>query len=125
MLKSRQRMRGVGGFTVIVFVLFAVLVANFFLTIGKDYIQYWTVRAIVTDVAATPGAADRTPQQIWNDINRRLAINSIYENVERENISFEEDGSGRYMLLDYEVRRTFFANLDLVAQFNRRDKLSP
>ena len=125
MLKSRQRMRGGGGFTVIVFVLFAVLVANFFLTIGKDYIQYWTVRAIVTDVAATPGAADRTPQQIWNDINRRLAINSIYENVERENISFEEDGSGRYMLLDYEVRRTFFANLDLVAQFNRRDKLSP
>lgn len=125
MLRSRQRMRGIGGFTVIIFVLFAVLVANFVLTIGKDYIQYWTVRAIVTDVAATPGAAERSPQQIWNDINRRLAINSIYENVERENISFEEDGSGRYMLLDYEVRRTFFANLDLVAQFNRRDKLSP
>lgn len=125
MLRSRQRMRGIGGFTVIIFVLFAVLVANFVLTIGKDYIQYWSVRAIVTDVAATPGAAERSPQQIWNDINRRLAINSIYENVERENISFEEDGSGRYMLLDYEVRRTFFANLDLVAQFNRRDKLSP
>ncbi|MFO8153386.1 DUF4845 domain-containing protein [Thioalkalivibrio sp.] len=125
MLRSRQRMRGIGGFTVIIFVLFAVLVANFFLTIGKDYIQYWTVRAIVTDVAATPGVAERSPQQIWNDINRRLAINSIYENVERENVSFEEDGSGRYMLLDYEVRRTFFANLDLVAQFNRRDKLSP
>ncbi|TVP83474.1 MAG: DUF4845 domain-containing protein [Thioalkalivibrio sp.] len=118
-------MRGIGGFTVIILILFAVLVANFFLTIGKDYIQYWTVRAIVTDVAATPGAADRTPQQIWNDINRRLAINSIYDNVERENISFAEDGGGRYMLLDYEVRRTFFANLDLVAQFNRRDKLSP
>lgn len=125
MLRSRQRMRGIGGFTVIIFVLFAVLVANFVLTIGKDYIQYWSVRSIVTDVAATPGAAERSPQQIWNDINRRLAINSIYENVERENISFEEDGSGRYMLLDYEVRRTFFANLDLVAQFNRRDKLSP
>ncbi len=125
MLRSRQQMRGIGGFTVIIFILFAVLVANFFLTIGKDYIQYWTVRAIVTDVAAAPGAAERTPQQIWNDINRRLAINSIYENVERENISFEEDGTGRYMLLDYEVRRNFFGNLDLVAKFNRRDKLAP
>ena len=125
MLRSRQQMRGIGGFTVIIFILFTVLVANFFLTIGKDYMQYWTVRAIVTDVAAAPGAAERTPQQIWNDINRRLAINSIYENVERENISFEEDGSGRFMILDYEVRRTFFGNLDLVAKFNRRDKLSP
>lgn len=125
MLRSRQQMRGIGGFTVIIFILFAVLVANFFLTIGKDYIQYWTVRAIVTDVAAAPGAAQRTPQQIWNDINRRLAINSIYENVERENITFEEDGSGRYMLLNYEVRRSFIGNLDLVATFSRRDKLSP
>jgi len=125
MLRSRQQMRGIGGFTVIIFILFAVLVANFLLTVGKDYMQYWTVRAIVTDVAAAPGAAERTPQQIWNDINRRLAINSIYENVERENISFEEDGTGRYMLLDYEVRRNFFGNLDLVAKFNRRDKLAP
>lgn len=125
MLRSRQRMQGFGGFTVIVFILFAVLVGNFILTIGKDYIQYWTVRTIVSDVAATPGAAERSPQQIWNDIDRRLAINSIYENVERENISFEEDGSARYMLLEYEVRRNFFANLDLVAQFKRRDQLSP
>jgi hypothetical protein len=125
MLKSRQQMRGIGGFTVIIFILFAVIVANFLLTIGKDYMQYWTVRSIVTDVAAAPGAAQRTPQQIWNDINRRLAINSIYQNVERENISFEEDGSGRYMLLNYEVRRSFIGNLDLVATFTRRDKLAP
>jgi hypothetical protein len=124
MLRSRQHVRGIGGFTVIIFILFAILVANFLLTVGKDYMQYWTVRAIVTDVAAAPGAAERTPQQLWNDINRRLAINSIYENVERENISFEEDGSGRYMLLDYEVRRNFFGNLDLVATFSRRDKLA-
>jgi hypothetical protein len=124
MLRSRQHVRGIGGFTVIIFILFAILVANFLLTVGKDYLQYWTVRAIVTDVAAAPGAAERTPQQLWNDINRRLAINSIYENVERENISFEEDGSGRYMLLDYEVRRNFFGNLDLVATFSRRDKLA-
>jgi hypothetical protein len=124
MLRSRQHVRGIGGFTVIIFILFAILVANFLLTVGKDYMQYWTVRAIVTDVAAAPGAAERTPQQLWNDINRRLAINSIYENVERENISFEEDGSGRYMLLDYEVRRNFFGNIDLVATFSRRDKLA-
>lgn len=125
MLRSRQQMRGIGGFTVIIFILFAVLVGNFALTIGKDYMQYWTVRAIMTEVAAAPGAAERTPQQLWNDINRRLAINSIYENIERENVRFEQDGTGRFMILEYEVRRTFFANLDLVAQFNRRDKLAP
>lgn len=125
MLRSRQKIRGIGGFTIIIFILFAVLVANFIFTIGKDYLQYWTVRAIVTDVASAPGAAERTPQQIWNDINRRLAINSVYENVERENVTFVEDGTGRYMVLNYEVRRNFIGNLDLVATFSRRDKLAP
>lgn len=125
MMKSRQKTRGVGAFTVIVFILFAVLVANFFLTVGKDYLQYFTVRSVVTDVAAAPGAADRTDRQLWSEIDRRFSINSVYDLKANEVISFAEDGGGRYMLLEYEVRRNFFANLDLVARFDRRDTLSP
>jgi len=125
MMKSRQKARGMGAFTVIVFILFAVLVANFFLTVGKDYLQYFTVRSVVTDVAAAPGAADRTDRQLWSEIDRRFSINSVYDLKANEVISFAEDGGGRYMLLEYEVRRNFFANLDLVAKFDRRDTLSP
>ena len=125
MMRSRQRARGVGAFTVIVFILFAVLVANFFLTVGKDYLQYFTVRSVVSDVAAAPGAAERTDRQLWSEIDRRFSINSIYELKAPEVISFAEDAGGRFMLLEYEVRRNFFANLDLVAKFDRRDKLAP
>lgn len=125
MMTSRQHMRGVGAFTVIVFVLFAVLVVNFGLTIGKDYMQYRTVRSIMTDIATTPGAAARTDRQIWNDLDSRFSINSIYGLVPREITSFEEDGGGRYMLADYEVRREFFGNLDLVAKFSHRTPLAP
>jgi hypothetical protein len=125
MMRSRQRARGVGAFTVIVFILFAVLVANFFLTVGKDYLQYFTVRSVVSDVAAAPGAAERTDRQLWSEIDRRFSINSVYELKAPEVISFAEDAGGRYMLLEYEVRRNFFANLDLVAKFDRRDKLAP
>ncbi|MFO8003588.1 DUF4845 domain-containing protein [Thioalkalivibrio sp.] len=125
MMASRQKVRGVGAFTVIVFLLFAVLIANFFLTVGKDYLQYFTVRSVVSDVAATPGAAERTDRQLWSEIDRRFSINSVYDLKANEVITFTEDGSGRYMLLEYEVRRNFFANLDLVAQFNRRDTLAP
>jgi hypothetical protein len=125
MMRSRQRARGVGAFTVIVFILFAVLVANFFPTVGKDYLQYFTVRSVVSDVAAAPGAAERTDRQLWSEIDRRFSINSVYELKAPEVISFAEDAGGRYMLLEYEVRRNFFANLDLVAKFDRRDKLAP
>ncbi|AGA32517.1 hypothetical protein TVNIR_0827 [Thioalkalivibrio nitratireducens DSM 14787] len=118
-------MQGAGVLTVIALLLFALLIGTFVLTMGKDYMQYWTVRSIVIDVAKTPGAAERTPHQIWNEIERRFTINSIYDNVERENFTFEEDGGGRYMLLSYEVRRPFFGNLDLVANFNRRETLAP
>ena len=125
MMGSRPKMRGVGAFTVIVFLLFAVLVANFFLTVGKDYLQYFTVRSVVSDVAAAPGSSERTDRQIWSEIDRRFSINSVYDLKANEVITFTEDGSGRYMLLEYEVRRNFFANLDLVAKFNRRDTLAP
>nr|WP_025367525.1 DUF4845 domain-containing protein [Thioalkalivibrio paradoxus] len=118
-------MQGAGALTVIALLLFALLIGTFVLTMGKDYMQYWTVRSIAIDVAKTPGAAERTSHQLWNEIERRLAINSIYDNVERENFTFEDDGGGRHMVLSYEVRRPFFGNLDLVANFQRRDTLSP
>ncbi len=125
MKTSRQRMQGAGGLTIIVLLVFAVLVGTFALTIGKEYMQYWTVRSVMIEVASTPGAAERTPRQIWDDISRRFSINSIYDNVEREHVTFEEDGSAKYMVLNYEVRREFMGNLDLVARFSRRDVLSP
>jgi hypothetical protein len=125
MIQSRRQVRGAGALTVIALLLFAVLVGTFALTIGKDYMQYLTVRSVMRDVASTPGAAERSPRQIWDDISRRFAINSIYDGVQRENVTFEEDGSAKYMVLNYEVRREFFGNLDLVARFERRDVLSP
>jgi hypothetical protein len=125
MARSREHMRGVGAITVIVILLFVVLVGNFLLTMGSVYMQYWTVRDIMTDVATTPGASKRSPQQIWNDIDRRLSINSVYDNVARENFSFEEVADSRFLILEYEVRKPYFGNLDLVASFGRRHVLAP
>ena len=125
MIGSRARMRGAGALTVIALLLFALLAGTFLLTMGTTYMQYWTVRSIVQDVASTPGVAQRTPQQIWNDIDRRFSINSVYDNVKRENFSFEEVAGSKYMILKYEVRKPFLGNVDLVASFERRDVLSP
>lgn len=125
MTRSREHMRGIGAITVIVILLFVVLVGNFLLTMGTVYMQYWTVRNIMTDVATTPGAAKRSPQQIWNDIDRRFSINSVYDNVTRENFSFEEVADSKFLILEYEVRKPYFGNLDLVASFGRREALAP
>ncbi|HSM28425.1 MAG TPA: DUF4845 domain-containing protein, partial [Thioalkalivibrio sp.] len=59
------------------------------------------------------------------DIDRRFSINSVYDNVTRENFSFEEVADSKFLILEYEVRKPYFGNLDLVASFGRREALAP
>lgn len=124
MMTSRTRMRGVGGFTVLVYIAFFLLVLTFGLTVGKDYLQYLTVRSVVADVAAEPGAFARSDRQLWSEIDRRFTVNSVYDLPAREITHVEQENEARYLVLEYEVRRGFVGNLDLVVQFNRREQLA-
>jgi hypothetical protein len=110
-------MRGSGATSLVVVLLFVLLVVGFLLTMGTAYVQYWTVRSIMSDVASSPGVAMRPGSLILLDIDRRLEVNSIRSDVSRANFSFHEDARGRHLTVRYEVRRGFVANLDLVARF--------
>lgn len=124
MMVSRNRMRGVGAFTVIVYIAFFLLVLTFGLTVGKDYLQFLTVRSVVADVANAPGAVEQSDRQLWAEIDRRFSINSVYDLPASEIARVEQEEGIRYLVLEYEVRRDFIGNLDLVARFNRREQLA-
>lgn len=125
MQRFRRKQQGASALTIIALIILAIIVGRFALTSGTDYMTYLTVRSIVNDIAVTQGAAARSPLQLREDFTRRLAINSVYANVTRDNLSFEQDGAGRHIIVTYEARRNFFLNIDVVTSFSHRATLSP
>lgn len=77
------------------------------------------------DVAAQPGAAEKSERELWREMNRRFQINSVYDGIEEDDFSVTEEGDRRHMHLEYEVRREFLGNVDVVARFSRSETLSP
>ncbi|MGM0553741.1 MAG: DUF4845 domain-containing protein [Pseudomonadota bacterium] len=115
-------MHGAGMVTVLALIFLALLVVTFVVRMGTQYTQYMTVRSILQDVAEQPGAAEKSERELWRDISRRFQINSVYDGIEEENFERLEDGRVR---LEYEVRRPFLGNVDLVARFSRTEELAP
>jgi hypothetical protein len=117
--------RGIG--LVPLFLIAAVLVI--FGTVGLRlfpvYTEFMTVNSVLKDVAAE-GGPNRNIREIWNSIERRLQINSVYsDHVRRENVKLEQRGQQRVVVLDYEVRTNMIANVDAVVHFQREYPLGP
>lgn len=125
MRHSRHSMRGAGALTVMALILLAMLVGTFVVKMGTQYTQYLTVRSIMQDVAAQPGAAERSERELWREMSRRFQINSVYDGIEEDDFSVTENGDRRQMHLEYEVRREFIGNVDVVVRFSRSETLSP
>ncbi len=125
MRHSRHSMRGAGALTVMALILLALLVGTFVIKMGTQYTQYLTVRSIMQDVATQPGAAEKSERELWREMNRRFQINSVYDGIEEEDFSVTEEGDRRQMHLEYEVRREFLGNVDVVARFSRSETLAP
>ncbi|WP_018873825.1 DUF4845 domain-containing protein [Thioalkalivibrio sp. ALJ16] len=118
-------MRGAGAVTIMALIFLALLVGTFVVKMGTQYTQYMTVRSIMQDVATQTGAAEKSERELWRDISRRFQINSVYEGIDQDNFSVTEDASGRHLHVEYEVRREFLGNVDVVARFSNTETLAP
>jgi len=125
MRHSRSSMRGAGAVTILALIFLAVLVGTFALTMGTQYTQYLTVRSIMQEVAGQPGAADKSERELWQELDRRFSINSVYDGIEEDDFSVTHSGDRRQMKVEYEVRREFLGNVDVVARFSRTETLAP
>lgn len=118
-------MRGAGAVTILALIFLAVLVGTFALTMGTQYTQYLTVRSIMQEVAGQPGAAEKSERELWQELDRRFTINSVYDGIEEDDFSLIHSGDRRQMKIEYEVRREFLGNVDVVARFSRTETLAP
>ncbi|MFO7953505.1 DUF4845 domain-containing protein [Thioalkalivibrio sp.] len=118
-------MQGAGAVTVLALIFLALLVGTFVIKMGTQYTQFLTVRSIMQDVATQTGAADKSERELWREIDRRFQINSVYDGIEEGDFSVTENGDGRRLHLEYEVRREFLGNVDVVARFSNSETLAP
>lgn len=119
MLKqSRSKQRGIG----LLAVMFIVGLAAFFVTIllkmGPAYLDFWTVRTIMTEVAKQPETIEGGPRGILSAVEKRLNINNV-DGISGEDFNIEKtDGNNFKLTVEYEARRHLFFNVAAVAIFD-------
>ena len=100
--------------------LFALVLAGFFLTIGvtlgPHYMAFFTVKSIMKDVAEDPELANAGKMNVLKTIGNRLYINSV-SGIDPKSFSYKKTPRGYRVGVDYQVQEHLFANVDVVLSF--------
>ncbi|WP_339828239.1 DUF4845 domain-containing protein [uncultured Arenimonas sp.] len=114
------------GMTLMSFVIVLVVVGFFALIIMKlfpMYSEYYSLKKVMEEYAAQPNSAANSPQQLYNEMNRRFGIAYI-ESVQKEHMKVTREKGVSKLNIAYEVRVPLFANLDVVGKFDNTVDLS-
>lgn len=114
MQRRSQRGMSYTGFLFIAMIVAGVL--KIVATVGPDYYDNYTINRMVKSVMdeGRTGSVDEFKRTLYD----RFQINGIRD---RSPDSFEYQMSGRNLIvtIDYEVRKPFAGNLDVVMHFNK------
>jgi predicted membrane protein len=92
---------------------FFVLIA---ITLFPVYMENFSVSSHVARLANDPRAKEMTKQELRKSLIKKLGIDDV-KNVAREDIIISEISGGYSIEVDYEVRKPFLGNVDLVIYF--------
>ena len=119
-MKQKQR-----GMTMLGF-LITLAVVMFFLYCGMKivpmYTEYYSVKKALAGLAAEPGIATKSKEQVRDLFFRRLYM-SYANNVKSDALKIESTDQGLMLTVDYEQRRELLANLDVVGKFHAQQEL--
>lgn len=109
------------GFLVVLMVLgfFAFLIMRLF----PVYSEYYSVRQAMKAVAAEPGIATRTPEQVKEALDRRFNI-SYVTTPKRNNVRVARQGGNYTLNVRYERRGALLYNLEYIATFDHTETLT-
>ena len=118
-MKTIKKQQGVTGVTIalgLVLLAFFVLIA---VTIWPVYLENFSVNTHLERLESDSKVKSMTKSEILRTLQKRFGIDDI-KSVKREDITITGDpGSGYEIEVDYEVRKEFMGNVDLVIYFNR------
>lgn len=80
------------------------------------YLEYFNVQAVMEAVAQDHQVDARSKRDLWAALEKNLRINSVRE-LKKEDFSFVRKDGVTTMTVDYEVRKPYFAELFIGANF--------
>ncbi|MEX2365457.1 MAG: DUF4845 domain-containing protein, partial [Pseudohongiellaceae bacterium] len=83
------------------------------------YMNALTVSSVLSGMEDEPGMGSKSPAEILSTLDKRLSINMI-KDIGRDEIYLDSGKDVIILELEYEVRRSFIGNIDLVMHFNQR-----
>lgn len=113
--RSRQRGLGLIGWTCLIAV--GALVATIVIRLVPTYIDHRTMVSLINELPAGQ-VHSMSKGQIRDTLNKRFKINNIRNVTVADVLTIERSRGETVLVLDYEVRRPMFLNVDMVASFN-------
>lgn len=117
-MKTIRKQQGVTMITIalgLVLLAFFVLIA---ITLWPVYMEHFNVSSHLERLEADPKVKSMTQDEIRSTLLKRFGIDDV-KSVGRSDIVITGDpGSGYTVEVDYEVRKEFMGNVDLVIVFN-------
>ena len=121
-MKLHKKQQGV---TMITIALGLVLLAFFVLiavTLFPVYMENFNVSSHVSKLSQDANTKEMTRDEVRKTLLRRFGIDDV-KNVNRDDITISEvEGGGYEIDVEYEVRKEFLGNVDLIIYFHNVGK---
>ena len=111
----QKGMTGLGWILILALIAFFTLIG---LKVIPVYMKSMTVSSVLSSMEEEPGLGRKSPAEILETLNKRLSINMIRD-IGRDEIYLESGKDMYYIDIEYEVRRDFIANIDLILSFSK------
>lgn len=110
-----QRGMGFGG--VMMIIVLVVFFANLAIAMAPAYVTFGQVRGIMDRLQERPEVIAQGPRGIMSSLGSQLGVNNIRD-LGTQDFKLERDPDGLNLILDYEVRKHLFFNVDVVMAFD-------
>ena len=119
-IKKQSGMTLIGFIIVLSIVLFMSFIG---MKIAPIYLEYYSVVSAMKGVAEEKGSANYSPYDVRVKVLNRLYLSYSAENVKEKHIKLVRR-NGVYLQIAYEVRKPVIGNLDVMAAFDKSERLS-
>lgn len=124
-MKSIHRQKGISLFNLMLLMVVGGSIALMAIRLAPLYMEWATVRAVVSAIANERGENVRDPHTIVQSVLKRFDVNDV-ERAKRDSIKVTPVGNGKYdLVVEYEARTNLIGNLDAVARFRHQVVVQP
>ena len=116
-INAFHRQQGLTGIAIILMLAVGAFFLAIAFTVFPPYMENFSVKSHVHDLKKLPDAKSMTKTDITKQLFRRFDIDNV-TSVTEDDVNFVEVPNGWRIDVDYEVRKHFIGNVDLVLVFH-------